>query len=194
METTHIEWFDSDGDGYHETTLLDADTDGYTDLQLTDLDQDGTADAVLGDVDADGTADFAYGTLVADQPAQPPFPAATTGPFPVPGVSSDTQALMDSLNSQMSDASTIYHSAIDPGSVSTGDVAAATGRIDNASRMTGALEGYVAAQEITNDVRADEIDRSAMESAQETATTTWIESERAANAADWAVWESEKAL
>ncbi len=192
METTHIEWFDSDGDGYHETTLLDTDTDGYTDLQMTDLNHDGTADTVLGDVDADGTADFAYGSLVAQPPAQPPFPAAA-GPFPVPGVSSDTQALVDSLNSQMSDAATIYHSAMNPGSVPADDVAAATGRADNASRMAGALEGYVAAQEITNDVHADEIDRSAMESAQETATSTWIESERAANAADWAVWESEQA-
>lgn len=67
-----VEFVDTDGDGYEETTLLDSDGDAVVDTALVDVDGDGTddlaafdnrpdgefvADVVAVDVDGDGYAD-----------------------------------------------------------------------------------------------------------------------------------------
>jgi uncharacterized protein YvpB len=49
-----FERYDTDGDGYLDTTIADLDGDGYIDTAIVDLDADGSPDGIAFDNDGDG--------------------------------------------------------------------------------------------------------------------------------------------
>lgn len=191
-----IEQVDTDGDGWADVIFVDAGTDGVADVAIVDSDYDTHADTVVGLTDgvepdevgepdtaderdpATGAHDSLYGAYTVDESATAAEVDYT------PELSSGTQAVLDMVNGQMSDAGTIYRDAMDPGSESAEDVAAANERIDNAAQNSRAMEGYIYQQEIANDIRASELDRHAVDEAREAATDAWIESERAISRAN----------
>lgn len=202
---------DLDGDGLADIGEFDTDADGYSDVLGIDTGRDGVADVAFVDGNYDGSADT---VSTADDSAEPTeddedTEAGTGGDlyavadsdeetadssadidnvpsYDVPSydVPSGTQAVLDMVNSATKDAGTLYRDAMDPGSVSADEVAAANERIDNAAQNSRALEGHIYQQEVTNDIRSDELARQTSEEAHETATDAWIEAERAISRAN----------
>lgn len=203
---TDLQYTDLNGDGVAEVLLVDVNADGATDYQVTDL--GGGVGDVLVDSDADGVADGEY--LVAPFPTYPTadyltasapiFDPATTGAAwtdPAAGAtgpfaSSETASLVSSINAQMADASTVYHSALDPNSVSADDLSAAEQRISNSARNAQSMAGYTYQQEVSNSVYQGDLQRQWADTASEEATSTWIDAQRAIDRADQAVWDSER--
>jgi hypothetical protein len=92
----------------------------------------------------------------------------------------------------MSDASVIYHDAMNPGSVDPNEVDAAMQRADNAAQNAQQLQGYTYQQQVSNDIHQGDLDRQYSEQAHQQATDAYIDSDRAADQADWAVWNSQQ--
>lgn len=86
------------------------------------------------------------------------LPAApAVAPVPDLGLASGTQAVLDMTNGMTADASTLYHDAMDPGSVPAGEVAAASTRIDNAVANSGLVQGDTYRQEIANKIAVQDL-------------------------------------
>jgi hypothetical protein len=211
---TDLQLTDVDYDGVADIMLSDTNGDGVSDVEIDNL--GGGSFHTLVDSDADGIADMeAYTTIVFPGPAaavgdQPLFdtaaydvptvdvdsttapdfshPADTaTGPFPAP---SSTQLFLDGLNQQMGDAATVYHSALNPHSVSPADLAAAEHRIDNTSRNSALLAGDTYARSVSNSIHEGDIARDARDEASRIATDTAIDVDRETSRAEWAVYNS----
>lgn len=161
--------YDTDADGYVDTAVYDTNADGASDVVVFDTDGDGVADSGFADTDYDGTADTSLGgtsSTTTDSSA-----ATTSGDlYDVP---SDTQAVMDMTSSGLSDASTIYQDAIDPGSVPSDEVDAATERAYDSAQNATAMEGYTYQQEVSNDIRSDELTQQTISEAREAEYDAW---------------------
>ncbi|WP_018681485.1 hypothetical protein [Actinokineospora enzanensis] len=208
MDTT-VYLSDGNGDGLADTTMVDTNGDHVADSVTTDLNGDGTADVAVYDVDADGYADvivvdptavppdttgdytnvdYTGADHTADDhtggdytnvdytPVDTATPDYGSGIYDIP---SGTQAVMDMTGSSMHDASTIYHDAMDPGSVPADDVAAANEHIENAARTSHALEGQIYQDQIYHDIDVQNQQRAALDEVHETATDNAIETDRA---------------
>ncbi len=173
--------FPADPATVSDSTEVTDPTAGGTDLTS---DSSGVDTAWTSTDAADGT-----GLVGADHTAVPgPFDDALNT-----GMSPDTAALASSIDAQMHDATVQYQAAMDPSSVSAGDLADSTAHIDATAQATGALEGQVVAGQIDNEVTQEEQAQQWSDEAHETATTDWIASENAISEADQAVWDSEQA-
>jgi hypothetical protein len=195
--------FDTDGDGWSDVVMADTGGDGVADVAVVDADSDGYADAVVTAVTPDPV--YVVTPAVHHEPAYDPgyvataapvapaydpiYPDAGTDLYPVAGdlagfpatglpVSSGTQAVLDMVNGGMSDAGTLYRDAMDPGSVSADEVAAATERADNAAQNSAMLQGEIHYNTVSNEIHEQELTRTTMEQASTLETDTWIETER----------------
>lgn len=140
---------DLDGDGVADVGVLDTNADGYVDVLGIDTGRDGMADVAIVDSDYDGSADTVLTTgqgvaLVQAVPVPAECPPAGSGDDiytfagsgeetanssgALYGVPSQTQAVIDTVDNGMKNANTIYRDALDPGSVSAEEVAAASER------------------------------------------------------------------
>ncbi|HTJ38867.1 MAG TPA: hypothetical protein VL738_37025 [Dactylosporangium sp.] len=198
---------DVNGDGHFDVQYTDTNHDSVADVMLVDTTGDGIADVqvfsdqhgggvVMEDYNADGVADVAYTVGPFDTGGYSPQVEtgyADAGPFPADtGLTGDTAAVLNSVNSQMSDASVIYHDAMNPGSVDPNEVDAAMQRADNAAQNAQQLQGYTYQQQVSNDIHQGDLDRQYSEQAHQQATDAYIDSDRAADQADWAVWNSQQ--
>jgi hypothetical protein len=174
---------DLDGDGTEESVLLDTNSNGIVDARYSSG-ADGVGNLLL-DTDEDGLADHAE-IYYPQAAAAPVFDA---GAVPVSG---DTRALMDSINTGMGHVATNYHEALDPGSQSAGDLAAAQQHAGNVAGNLGWMQGQVTADAMHQDAVADQTTREATWREQERTAEVTREAELSEYRASWTVWESEQ--
>lgn len=174
---------DLDGDGTEESVLFDTNGNGVVDGQYS-TGADGVGHLLL-DADEDGLAD--YGD--AYQPPAAAVPVFDAAAVPMSG---DTQALRDSINTSMGHVATTVHEALDPGSESAADLAAAEQHAGNVAGNLGWMQGQVAADAMHQDAVADQATREAVWRQQESDAETAREADLAEYRAGWTVWGSEQ--
>ncbi len=197
---------DTTGDGWMDMVGVDTDGDGVVDVVGADTTGDGVGDWWVADSDGDGTADVAVTVTevgAADPSAGPTWDTTTTpgsdyeavpGPDPMTSVdtamSSDTAAVLDSVNAGMGDASAIYHDAMDPGSVDQGQVDEAYADTGNVAQANIVNDGLVTGQEMHNDAMSDMSSMQDTWHAEEAAAEVALDADRASWAADDALGDA----
>jgi hypothetical protein len=193
---------DLDGDGIFDSVQFDTDHDGRIDTEYTRT-PDGLGHLFL-DTDADGFADSHYldtapGTdqpLTLTDPVTPAAPEATATTLPAfdadSVMSSDTQALRASINLNLGFAADVWHSQVDPGSVSADDLAAAQEHANTVAGNLGWMQGQVTADAMHNDIVNDQAQREALWSQRESDAEVTREADLAEYRAGWTVWDSEQ--
>jgi hypothetical protein len=175
---------DLDGDGTEDSVLFDTNGNGTIDGQYS-VGADGVGHLLL-DANEDGLADYADAYYPQAAAAAPVFDATA-----VP-LSGDTQALMQSINTSMGHAGTNFHEALDPGSQSPADLAAAQQHTSNLAGNLGWMQGQVTADSMHQDAVSDQATREATWRQQESDAETAREADLAEYRADWTVWRSEQ--
>jgi hypothetical protein len=180
---------DVTGDGVADYGVMDTNADGVVDVVGVDTGYDGVADVIDVDSDYDGTLDTTLTDSALNQDAFPvstdsvdedAFPISTGSDAIASGMSGDTAAVAGMVSSTMGDAATVYNDAMNPGSESPEDVAAAIERSENAAANSRAMEGYVYEQEVSNDIALEESARQTIEDARAAEMDAW----RAVNGID----------
>jgi hypothetical protein len=93
--------------------------------------------------------------------------AGAAGTLAMPPLDSGTRAVLDMTSQSVADSHLVYQDAMAPGTVPAADLDAVQQRLDNATRLSGLVQGMTAAQEIANDVAHAEFVRSTRDAAHE---------------------------
>lgn len=171
--------YDLDGDGVAEYIEADTNEDGIADVAIADMDNNGTADVAAVDHDHDGVVDEII--PIGQAAGAPPVSAAPVAPalpdpplYDLPGVSSETQAVMNITNQGVQHAHNLYQSVADPGSVSDEDIAAAHEHAERAGALNGLMQAEIVETQLSTEIQQQEMNQQTIEGSQQAATEAWL--------------------